>query len=183
VILIISTSNTQNKTGNAKWRLVHVSIDAVEKQRVLHDVSVCMCSLSYSASNMHAPCFHLWPAKLYNIFPHYLIKNMVFEKKNIEHTMCVLIFSTTFIWNISHSKKKWARYDLKCVLVFMQSSLRSFPILRKLNYSLRFSKNPRISNFMKILPVGAELFHMDGRTDTQTYDEANSRFSQFCESS
>ena len=21
--------------------------------------------------------------------------------------MCVLIFSTTFVWNISHSKKKW----------------------------------------------------------------------------
>jgi hypothetical protein len=25
--------------------------------------------------------------------------------------MCVLIFCTTFVWNISHSKKKWARYD------------------------------------------------------------------------
>jgi len=27
--------------------------------------------------------------------------------------MCVLIFFTTFMWNISHSKKKWARYDQK----------------------------------------------------------------------
>jgi len=48
---------------------------------------------------------------------------------------------------------------------------------------------------MKILLFGAELFHRDGRadrqtdgqtdrqTDRQTYrnDEANSRFSQFCE--
>jgi len=32
---------------------------------------------------------------------------------------------------------------------------------------------------MKILPVGAELFHADGRTDGQTHDEANSQFSQF----
>jgi len=30
------------------------------------------------------------------------------EKKVIEHKMCVLIFSTSFVWNISHSKKKWA---------------------------------------------------------------------------
>jgi hypothetical protein len=30
---------------------------------------------------------------LYNIFPHYLINGMIFEKKNTEHKMCVLIFS------------------------------------------------------------------------------------------
>jgi hypothetical protein len=48
----------------------------------------------------------------------------------------------------------------------------------------KFSKNNKIQNLMKIRPVGAELFHADGRTDRQTYtdrhDEANSRFSQFC---
>ena len=27
--------------------------------------------------------------------------------------MCVLIFSTTFVWNISHSKKNSARFDKK----------------------------------------------------------------------
>jgi len=32
---------------------------------------------------------------------------------------------------------------------------------------------------MKILPVGAELFQTDGRTDR--HDEANIRFSPFCE--
>jgi len=30
---------------------------------------------------------------------------------------------------------------------------------------------------MKIRPVGAEFFHMDGQTDR--HDEANSRFSKF----
>jgi hypothetical protein len=36
---------------------------------------------------------------------------------------------------------------------------------------------------MVIRPVGAELFHADGRTDGRTarHDEANSRFSQLCE--
>jgi len=32
---------------------------------------------------------------------------------------------------------------------------------------------------MKIRPVGAELFHVEGWTDR--HDEANTRFSQFCE--
>jgi hypothetical protein len=29
----------------------------------------------------------------------------------------------------------------------------------------RYSKNPQIENFMKIRPVGAELFHEDRQTD------------------
>ena len=35
-----------------------------------------------------------------------------------------------------------------------------------------------MSNFMKIRPVGRELFHADGR---EIHDEASSRFSQFFE--
>jgi len=31
-----------------------------------------------------------------------------------------------------------------------------------------FSKNREISNFIKILSVDADLFHVDGRTDGQT---------------
>jgi hypothetical protein len=43
----------------------------------------------------------------------------------------------------------------------------------------RFPKNTQILNFMKIGPVGAELFHEDRRTGR--HDEDNSRFRQFCE--
>ena len=39
--------------------------------------------------------------------------------KFTEHKMCVLISSTTFVWNISHSRKNWARYDEKCISVCM----------------------------------------------------------------
>ena len=39
-------------------------------------------------------------------------------------------------------------------------------------------KKARISNLIEISPVGAELCHTGGRTDS--HDEANSRFLQFC---
>jgi hypothetical protein len=38
----------------------------------------------------------------------------------------------------------------------------------KLDFLDRFSKNTQVSNFIKILPLGAELFHADGRTNVQT---------------
>jgi len=40
------------------------------------------------------------------------------KKKVIEYKIDVLIFSTAFVRNISHTLNKWARYDKKCILVF-----------------------------------------------------------------
>ena len=65
--------------------------------------------------------------------------------------MCVLIFSTIFVWNISHSVRNWARYDQKCVVVFIQSTRYSYQILMKLEFSweifkkyinIKFHENP-----------------------------------------
>jgi hypothetical protein len=39
-----------------------------------------VCSLSYLARNTRVPYCYLWPAPLYNIFPHYLINGTIFEK-------------------------------------------------------------------------------------------------------
>jgi len=47
------------------------------------------------------------------------------------------------------------------------------------NFLDRFSINPQISDFIKILPVGAELLHDDVRTDR--HNEANCRISEFCD--
>jgi len=38
---------------------------------------------------------------------------------------------------------------------------------RDLNFVETFSKNIQISHFMKIRPVRAELFYVEGRTDKQ----------------
>ena len=48
----------------------------------------------------------------------------------------------------------------------MYTGLHSCPIFMKLEFSLdSFSKNTNISDFMKIRPVGTELFHEDRRVD------------------
>jgi len=46
----------------------------------------------------------------------------------------------------------------KVPVIFVSFELNS-------NFLDRFSKNTQISNLMKMSPVGAELFHADGRTD------------------
>jgi len=73
------------------------------------------------------------------------------------------------------------RYDQKILVVFMYSTRYACPILMKLEFSRQFSKNNQISDFMKIPPVGAELFfhRTDGCMDR--HGVVYSRFSQFCE--
>jgi len=43
-----------------------------------------------------------------------------------------------------------------------------FPFLSHFNYLESFLKNTQISNFTKIRPVGAELFHAERRTGGRT---------------
>ena len=82
--------------------------------------------------------------------------------------MFVSRFSATSVWNISHSKKNWARYDLKCILVIMYSTGYSCEILMKLEFSrqifekysnIKFHENP--SRGSRVVPCR--------RTDGQTW--------------
>jgi len=100
--------------------------------------SACVCSLSYPACNAHAPYYHLWPAPLYSIFPHRLKKRRDLKKKEkvIEHDMCVLIFSTTVVWNISHSKDNFSE-------IWSQMYIGL-----QLQYSLFFSDSNETSIFL-----------------------------------
>jgi hypothetical protein len=52
----------ESPSYNVTLRHVRATIVAVEKQRVLHNLSVCICSLRYPACSAHAPYSHLWPA-------------------------------------------------------------------------------------------------------------------------
>ena len=120
---------------------------------------------------MQNPCAvlycHLWPALLYNIFPHYLINGTIFEKKKLK-TKCVLIFSTAFVWHISHSKKKWARYDQNFLLTFTQSTRYSYSILMKLEFSgfhISFQSNTVFTEISWKSVVAAELFRTEWQTN------------------
>ena len=57
-----------------------------------------------------------------------------------------------------------------------------FKGLMEVNFPDRFSKKKqRISNFMKIRRVGAELFHADRQIGRNRHNEAKCSLSQFCE--
>ena len=53
-------------------------------------------SLVYPACNAHVSYYHLWPARLYKVFPHYLINATVFGKR-LRNTKCVFWFSLQFL--------------------------------------------------------------------------------------
>ena len=121
----------------------------------------------------HAPYCHLWPAPLYIIFPHYLINGTI-KIEFIELKMCFPTFST----NLSETFFVLSRTEPDMIEILFRSSRKVRVIIVRfelnLNFIDRFSKYSPITNFMKILAVGAELFHADRQTDR--HDEANSGF-------
>jgi hypothetical protein len=144
------------------------------KNNMYYTFSECGFSLRYPACKTRAPFCHLWPIRLYNIFPHFLIKGTISEKKLLK-IKCVLSFSIKFVWNISQSKANRARYDKKCILVFMQSSRYSCQDLNEIRiFSTGFRK---IFEFQISWKSAQWEPICSIRTDRR--DEANSRYSQF----
>ena len=83
---------------------------------------------------------------------------------------------------VSHSTKNSARYYHKCTYIFTLSVRYPCQMLKKfVFFPYRVSNSRQILNFNRIRSVAAELFHTDGQTDR--HDEANSRYSEFCERS
>jgi hypothetical protein len=138
----------------------------------IHILSVC-CNLRCPASNAVAP-YHQWPVRLYDIFLHYIISDTIFEKKKLLNINRILIFSTTFVWNISHSKKNWARYDQKCALFFMYSTRYSCPILTKVEFTWQIFEKSSNVNFHENSSSGIRV----PCKQTDWPDEATRRFSQ-----
>ena len=104
---------------NAKLKRFRETIVAMEKQRVLHKLSVCICSPRYPACNAHAPYCHLWPGRLYSTLPHYLKDGAILEKKKLTGTQKVCFDFLYKFRNIFYSKKDvyWSSCKVPVILV------------------------------------------------------------------
>jgi len=86
--------------------------------------------------------------------------------------MCIFISSIMSPWNSSHYNKNRERYEKIYILVFLHSTLYSFSILMKLEFSrkffernsnIKFYENHSICNW--VVPCGQTDGRTDGRTD------------------
>ena len=138
------------------------------KSKTYYMFWVFVCSLGYPARNARAPCYIVtcWVSRCTVIFPTISHKQHDFGEKVTRHEMCILIFSTKFVWNISHSKKTSARYYHKYTYIGLHVKYPLF--VSDFNETWIFStyiQQWSISNFMKIRTVEAELLPADGQTD------------------
>jgi hypothetical protein len=131
-----------------------------------------MSNISYSACKAHEPYCHL--ARLARpYFSTYLTTGMIFFGGGILNIKFVhLIF-------LQRLKQLVLRRIHRHIITNAHRSSCNVPLSLEILKKLDFFPNTQIPNFMKICRVGAKLFHAGGRTDT--HDEANSRFLEFCE--
>jgi hypothetical protein len=111
---------------------------------------------------------HVWPVRLYRIFPHYLINGTIFGKKLL-NIKCLYWFSL----QLSSEIFVILRRNEGDISVYVHKSsckvtviLAWFELIKLEFFFFHWvSKKIDTSNFMKIRPVGAALFHADGVTD------------------
>ena len=90
-----------------------------------------------------------------------------FAKESYWTYMCVVAFSTNFVWKVSHYKKNWARYDQKCTRVGVWSVRYFSPIFMRLVFSRQVFEKYSYINFHENPSSGSRV-HANGQTDRQT---------------
>ena len=130
--------------------------------------AICMCCIALSC----AASLALWH------FSKLSHERHNFQKKVLGHKMCVLLLSTTFVWNVSHSKKHSMRWYHKCINVFMYSTHYSYHISMILEFSWQILKKSSNIKFHENPSSGSLVFPCIW-TDTHTHDTANSCYLQF----
>jgi hypothetical protein len=119
----------------------------------------------------HAKCMrhsHMWPLCVYHICPHYLI-NSTTVRKSLLTIKCLFWFSLKLLPENFFILRRIQRYVILAHRSDCKVPVISVRFWWNLNLLDRFSKNNQIPNFMKIRPVGAELYHMYRQTDRHTW--------------
>ena len=122
-----------------------------------------VCSLSFSACSAHAPYYIVicGLSGCIMFFPTLSDTRNDF-KKNVEHKTCVLVCSST----LTETFLSLRRIE-RNIIINVHGSSRN--LLVRFSGNLRFlnsfSKNTQISNVLKIGPLRAQSFHLDGQTD------------------
>jgi len=156
-------------TYNVTLRRVRATIVTVESIKYCV-FWACNCSLSYPASKVHAPYYIFVRGRSgCKTFLVLSLKWHDFRNKKLRKVKCVYNFFLKHVLFQEEFSDVHVKYPL-FLSDFNETWI--FPIY--------FSKSTQISNSMKICLVGVELFHGNGRIDGETYDDAKSRFSQFC---
>ena len=114
---------------------------------------MCVGNLSYPACKAHVPNYSHMAYVDLPCFTTLSHKQHNFHKIVTEHKMHVSIFSITFVSNISHCKKKFARYYHKCTCLHVKYPLFLSDFNESSIVLTCFLKNTQTPNFMKIHPV------------------------------
>jgi len=145
----------------------------------------CVCvalGIQHAMRMLHIAICGLPALRYFSTLSH---KRSDFRQKDFGNTKCVLISSTTSVWNISHSKKNWARYVKKCILVFMYSTVICLSSCTVLLFVSDFNETwifltifPKILKY-QISPKSVQSQHScsvraDGQTwRSNSYNETN----------
>jgi hypothetical protein len=100
-------------------------------------------------------------------FPHYLTKGTILGGKNYSPQNVRFDFLYNFCLKHSHCKQNSPRYCLSHMYIGLQVKCPLFVSYLKqiwIFFTDFQKKSAQIQYFMKIRPVGAELFHADRRT-------------------
>jgi len=112
---------------------------------------VCVCSLRYPAGNAHLP-YYLWSTRIYKIFPHYLINEMIFEKKRL-NIKCEFWYS---LQTCSETFLSMRRLKGNMILKNWYLSSCNVPVMLvrfefNVSFLERLPKNTQLSNLIKIV--------------------------------
>ena len=121
--LLLTRNKTDDVVRDNCWALSFSHCCNAKAIIVPYHECVFVAWVKHPACNDRAPYCHLCPAPLQNILQYFLINGTIPKSELLNKKLCVLMFCTAFVWNISYSKQSCTRCDQKHILVFMYSAL------------------------------------------------------------